>query len=116
MKEKVERVTRGEIYIAELDGIESEQKGYRPVLIIQNNTGNKFSPTTIIAPITSKPKKELPTHMDISSLESLSIVLLEQVRVLSKTRLVKKVGELPKCRFAELDKKLMISLGIGGIA
>lgn len=91
-------VYRGEVYYAELSPvIGSEQGGIRPVLILQNNTGNRHSPTTIIAPITSVQKKSsLPTHIviDYDFLESVSVVLLEQIRTIDKERLSDCLGRI----------------------
>ena len=93
-------VKRNEIWWIQLDyGIGSEQSGYRPALIIQNNIGNMYSPTTIIAPISSKiDGKHLPTHVILNPKESglpyTSVVMLEQIRVIDKKRLRKKVGAL----------------------
>ena len=87
-------IKKGEIYYANLDPIiGSEQNGTRPVVVVQNNLGNKYSPTVLIAPLTSKSKKKnyLPTHIEIKSNEKIthdSLILLEQVRVLDKTRLI----------------------------
>ena len=84
-------VKRGDIYHADLDPVfGSEQGGYRPVLVIQNNIGNKYSPTVIVAAITSKEKMKLPTHIAVPEMEGLekdSVVLLEQLRTLDKRRL-----------------------------
>ena len=83
-------IKRGDIYHADLNPIfGSEQGGYRPVLIIQNNVGNKYSPTVIVAAITSQPKTKLPTHVPLQGIEGLekhSVVLLEQVRTIDKRR------------------------------
>lgn len=93
-------VQRGEIYYVNLgSNLGSEQSGYRPVLIIQNDTGNKYSPTTIVATLTSKKKKYLPTHVFIkkdieNGLECNSTVELEQIRTIDKKRLEDKVGKL----------------------
>lgn len=96
MEEQVMR--RGEIYHADLNPVfGSEQGGYRPVLIIQNNRGNQYSPTVIVAAITSQPKTKLPTHVPIngiSGLEKESFVLLEQIRTVDKRRLDDYVGRL----------------------
>ena len=96
MEEQVMR--RGEIYHADLNPVfGSEQGGYRPVLIIQNNRGNQHSPTVIVAAITSQPKTKLPTHVPIngiSGLEKESFVLLEQIRTVDKRRLDDYVGRL----------------------
>ena len=93
--------SRGEIYFADLDPVlGSEQGGIRPVLIIQNNVGNRYSPTVIVAAVTSSLKKNaLPTHIDIgefSGLSKRSYILLEQLRTLDKRRLRNKVGRLPE--------------------
>ena len=92
---------RGDIFYADLgEGIGSEQSGYRPVVIIQNNIGNKYSPTVIVAAITSrKMNRNQPTHYHIEAgygLELLSTILLEQLRTVDKRRLCKFVGRLPK--------------------
>ena len=86
------KVQRGQIYLAILNGVGCEQQGKRPVLILQNDVGNRFSPTTIIAPLTtSDKKKHLPVHVPVFSnkLFKKSIVLLEQVQVIDKKRLGK---------------------------
>ena len=110
-------VYRGEVYYAELSPvIGSEQGGIRPVLILQNNTGNRHSPTTIIAPITSVQKKSsLPTHIviDYDFLESVSVVLLEQIRTIDKKRLKERMGRLDDTSMAEIDTALSISFGLG---
>lgn len=113
-------VKRGEIYYADLSPvIGSEQGGIRPVLIIQNDIGNKYSPTVIAAAITSqKDKAELPTHIKLSSvgsgLSKDSIVLLEQVRTIDKKRLKEKMGVLDIKSMDKVDKALSVSFGIGG--
>lgn len=112
------RIRRGEIYIADMCmNIGSEQGGVRPVLILQNNKGNKQSPTTIVASITSRvgTKKYLPTHVylpDDLGLKYRSIVLLEQIRVVDKSRLIHKVGKVPQRTMKIIDKKIMTSCGI----
>ena len=112
-------VRRGDIYFADLSPVVgSEQGGIRPVLIIQNNIGNKFSPTVIAAAITSrKDKSKLPTHVDIdgvvTGLQEDSIVLLEQLRTIDKQRLKKRVGYLPSRLMREIDKCLELSVGLG---
>ena len=108
---------RGEIYLAVLPGVGSEQSGERPVIILQNNIGNLHSPTTIIAPLTAKHKPKLPTHILLTQkdcgIKLDSTVLLEQQRCIDKTRLKRKLGELKnRDRLNELNHKLMISLGI----
>lgn len=109
---------RGDMYYADLGrGIGSEQKGYRPVLIIQNNIGNKHSPTVIIASITSRVgvKAKLPTHYFVNTeggLEAPSIVLLEQIRTIDKKRLDSYIGHLSDMHINGIDKALAISVGI----
>ena len=109
-------VYRGEVYYAELSPvIGSEQGGIRPVLILQNNTGNRHSPTTIIAPITSVQKKSsLPTHIviDYDFLESVSVVLLEQIRTLDKHRLRERAGQITAEDQRRVDQALDVSLGL----
>lgn len=108
----------GDIFFASLGhGYGSEQGGTRPVLIIQNNVGNKFSPTTIIAPISGKVKTKaiLPTHYCLEACGGLrepSVVLLEQIRVVDKKRLVKKLGHLPKHHTKDINQALKVSLGL----
>ena len=110
-------IKRGDIYYADLSPVVgSEQGGIRPVLILQNNTGNRHSPTTIIAPITSVQKKSsLPTHIviDYDFLESVSVVLLEQIRTIDKKRLKERMGRLDDTSMAEIDTALSISFGLG---
>ena len=115
------RITRGSIYYAELgNGIGSEQKGTRPVLIIQNDMGNKHSPTVICAAITSKMgKAKLPTHVSIGSevikgIAKDSIVMLEQLRTIDKKRLKECVGILNPVKMLDIEKALLISVGING--
>lgn len=111
-------VKRGDIYYADLSPvIGSEQGGIRPVLIIQNDVGNKFSPTVIAAAITSQSDKaKLPTHIKVdtadSGLSKDSIVLLEQVRTLDKTRLKEKMGSLDQSSMNKIDRALSVSFGL----
>ena len=109
-------IRRGDIYHADLNPIlGSEQGGYRPVLIIQNNTGNKYSPTVIVAAITSQPKTKLHTHVplkEIAGLEKHSVVLLEQVRTIDKKRLDDYVGTLDRQLMLKVDKALRSSTGV----
>ena len=108
---------RGELYYADLSPVVgSEQGGVRPVLIIQNNVGNKYSPTVIVAAVTSQINKaKLPTHIELSSetygLPKDSVVLLEQVRTLDKRRLKDRIGELDHAKMQKIDNALLISLG-----
>lgn len=109
---------RGDIYFADLgQGVGSEQMGYRPVVIIQNDTGNKHSPTVVVAAVTSKvdAKAKQPTHCFIGAeygLELPSIILLEQIRTLDKQRLEKYVGRLSKTHLNELNHAVAISVGL----
>jgi mRNA interferase MazF len=112
-------IRRGEIYYANLDPvIGSEQGGIRPVLIIQNNIGNRFSPTTIIVAITSKGKVKhrLPTHFDIpfgtAGLDEDSTILAEQIRTIDKIRFQRYVGRLSDEMMARIDRALKISIGL----
>jgi mRNA interferase MazF len=114
----VQTVSRGDIFYANLNPvIGSEQGGVRPVLILQNDIGNKYSPTTIVAAITSKIKKaKLPTHVELDSsnfdLEKDSVILLEQVRTIDKRRLKEKIARLDEETMREIDQALQISLGL----
>ncbi len=109
---------RGEIYLVDFGNIVgSEQGGLRPALVVQNNKGNYFAPTTIICPLTTKQKHLIPTHVPISPSEGGisygSTVLCEQIRVIDKTRLKKKIGEITNPKIIEdINQKLMISLGV----
>ena len=108
---------RGEIYYADLSPvIGSEQGGVRPVLILQNDVGNKYSPTVIAAATTSKlTKAKLPTHIELakehSPLPKDSVVLLEQIRTIDKSRIKERIGELPPETMQQIDNALLISLG-----
>lgn len=110
-------IQRGEIYLAKLSPVVgSEQGGVRPVVIVQNNKGNRFSPTVIVAAITSsQTKPNLPTHIRVtpeqSGLKKTSVILLEQIRTLDKSRLIEKVGCLQQEKIEELDTALTVSLG-----
>lgn len=113
-----ETYRRGDMYYADLgQGIGSEQKGTRPVVIIQNNIGNKHSPTVIIAAITSKAgvKAKLPTHYYIGAgngLELPSLVLLEQIRTIDKRRLSGYIGKLDEKHIRGINHSLAISIGL----
>lgn len=111
-------VKRGDIFFADLSPVVgSEQGGVRPVLIIQNDIGNRYSPTTIIAAITSQIKKgRLPIHVEITAeehqLERDSVVLLEQIRTIDKRRLREKVAHLDQAGMDRVDQALAISVGL----
>ncbi|MBQ8133568.1 MAG: type II toxin-antitoxin system PemK/MazF family toxin [Clostridia bacterium] len=112
-------IRRGDIYYADLSPVVgSEQGGIRPVLIIQNNVGNRYSPTVIAAAITSRgTKAKLPTHIklyaDNSGLSKDSVVLLEQIRTIDKRRLKEKMGALSPYDMNKVDEALSISFGLG---
>ena len=114
------RIRRGEIYIADMCmNIGSEQGGVRPVLILQNNKGNKYSPTTIIVCLSSKihSKAKIPTHYLLPELNGLkypSMVLCEQIKVIDKDRLIKKIGKINKRDMHYIDSKIRISLELKG--
>ena len=112
-------IKRGDIYYADLSPVVgSEQSGIRPILVIQNDIGNKFSPTIIGVPITSKLKTNMPTHISIEGnkygLEKYSVILAEQIRTLDKTRLKEKVGRLDKKTLEQVKKAIEISCGLRG--
>ncbi len=111
-------VHRGDIYYADLSPVVgSEQGGVRPVLIVQNDVGNKFSPTVIAAAITSQhDKANLPTHIEVNAedtgLVKDSVVLLEQVRTIDKHRLKEKMGRLDQESMHRVNEAISISLGL----
>ncbi len=113
----MDTIKRGDIYFANLSPVVgSEQGGVRPVLVVQNDIGNKYSPTVIVAAITSKLNKaKLPTHIELNGsaygLERNSVVLLEQIRTLDKARLIEKIGNAVE-KLNEIDEALAISLGL----
>lgn len=111
-------IKRGDLYFADLSPVVgSEQGGVRPVLVIQNDIGNKYSPTVIAAAITSKLNKaRMPTHIEVSAkeygLEKDSVILLEQIRTIDKSRLKEKIGELGEYKMNQVNRAMMISLGV----
>lgn len=111
-------VQRGEVYFADLSPVVgSEQGGIRPVLILQNDIGNRFSPTVIVAAITAQIQKaKLPTHVEISAkkygFDRNSVILLEQIRTLDKQRLTDKITILDTDMMHQVDEALQISLGL----
>lgn len=113
----MEMVKRGDIYYADLSPVVgSEQGGVRPVLVVQNDVGNKYSPTVIAAAITSQLEKaKLPTHISLPGgefgLPKNSVILLEQIRTIDKRRLKEKIGELPLNMMSRVNEALLISLG-----
>lgn len=110
-------IKRGELYYADLSPVVgSEQGGVRPILIVQNDTGNKYSPTVIAAAVTSQINKaKLPTHIEINAhefgLSKDSVILLEQIRTLDKRRLKERIGELSPLTMRKVNVALLISLG-----
>ena len=111
-------IKRGDIYYADLSPVVgSEQGGVRPVLIVQNDTGNKYSPTVIAAAITSQINKaKLPTHIEISAQEyglmKDSVILLEQIRTIDKQRLREKIGHLDEELMERVNEALSVSFGL----
>lgn len=114
-------VKRGDVYYADLSPvIGSEQGGVRPVLVIQNDIGNKYSPTVIIAAITSQINKaKLPTHVEITGqqygLPKDSVILLEQIRTIDKKRLREKVGRFDEEMMKYVDDALIVSIGLSSL-
>ena len=112
-------IRRGDIFYADLSPVVgSEQGGVRPVLIVQNDVGNKYSPTVIAAAITSqREKNKLPTHIQVNGtvcgLSKDSIVLLEQVRTIDKQRLKEKMGKLDDTSMTNINQALSVSFGLG---
>lgn len=109
-------IKRGELYYADLSPVVgSEQGGVRPVLVVQNDVGNKYSPTIIAAAVTSRLNKaKLPTHIELPpsfGLAKDSIILLEQIRTIDKRRLKERIGELSVSTMKKVDKAILISLG-----
>ena len=113
-------VKRGDIYYADLSPVVgSEQGGIRPVLVIQNDIGNKYSPTVIAAAITSQINKaKMPTHIELAAkdygLNKDSVILLEQIRTIDKRRLREKIGRIDDGLMASVNNALSISFGVGG--
>lgn len=110
-------IRRGDIYYADLSPVVgSEQGGVRPVLIVQNDVGNKYSPTVIAAAITSQTgKTRLPTHIDVVATDGLakdSVILLEQIRTIDKRRLKEKMGHLDDKVMARVNEAISVSFGL----
>jgi mRNA interferase MazF len=111
------RIRRGELYYADLNPVVgSEQGDSRPVLIVQNNTGNKYSPTVIVTPVTSNINKNpLPTHVPITKdcgLGKDSLVLTEQIRAIDRSRLGSYIGCIGESAMLKVDKALLVSIGL----
>ena len=112
----MERFVRGEVVVANLEPVKgSEQGGTRPVLIIQNDIGNEYSTTTIVAPLTSSVmKKEYPTNVFLLSsfLKKDSTILLNQIRTIDKSRIVRKIGAVDNFIMNKVDRAIRVSLGL----
>ncbi|MCI6157575.1 type II toxin-antitoxin system PemK/MazF family toxin [Peptoniphilaceae bacterium SGI.137] len=111
------QVKRGDIFFADLSPvIGSEQGGVRPVVVIQNNVGNQYSPTTIVAPMTSQlTRHRLPTHVRVKSDKGLpkdSVILMEQIRTIDKKRLLEKIGSFGASMMNDIDAAIRISIGL----
>ena len=113
-------IKRGEIYYADLNPVVgSEQGGIRPIVVLQNDVGNKYSPTVIAAATTSRlTKAKLPTHIELTKentpMPKDSVVLLEQIRTIDKSRIREKIGELPPDVMQQINDALLVSLGFFG--
>ena len=113
-------IKRGEIYYADLNPVVgSEQGGIRPIIVLQNDVGNKYSPTVIAAATTSRlTKAKLPTHIELTKentpMPKNSVVLLEQIRTIDKSRIKEKIGELPPDVMQQINDALLVSLGFFG--
>ena len=109
-------MTRGEVYLAKLGSIGhqvgSVQGSIRPVIIVQNDVGNMHSPTTLVVPVTSQNKHNLPTHFSVKNLHKNSIALCEQIQTVDKTQLLKAIGKLDEEEMTMLKKALMVSLAL----
>lgn len=111
-------IRRGEIYLIDLTNcIGSEQGGVRPAVVVQNDVGNTYSNTTIVCPLTTKQKKMAATHVDLTPRDAGilqdSTVLCEQVRVIDKTRIRRKLGEIQNLqKIVDINQKIMVSMGI----
>ncbi|WP_313180874.1 type II toxin-antitoxin system PemK/MazF family toxin [Lacrimispora sp.] len=120
MQEQKRSIRRGDIFYADLSPVVgSEQGGNRPVLILQNDIGNRYSPTVIVAAITRRSKRELPTHVEVGCMEELqknSVVLLEQIRTIDRMRLLEYIGSLSRLQMLSVDQALEISVGLNKTA
>ncbi|AUJ31432.1 MAG: type II toxin-antitoxin system PemK/MazF family toxin [Liquorilactobacillus nagelii] len=117
----VKEVKRGDIFFADLSPVVgSEQGGKRPVLIIQNNIGNRYSPTVVVAAITAQIQKpKMPTHVGLKAekvgIERDSVVLLEQIRTIDKQRLQDKITHITNQKMQQIDQAVCVSLGLTDI-
>lgn len=116
----MEEIQRGDIFYARLGDEEKYEKknihiqgGIRPVLVVQNNVGNHFSPMTIVVPVTTAHKaKKIPTHYTYYHKKSHGTILCEQITTISKNNLINKIDELTKFEMSNIDEKLKISIGL----
>ena len=109
-------IKRGDIFYADLNPVVgSEQGGIRPVLVVQNNTGNTYSPTVIVIPFSTAKKKKLPVHINVQEIKSMlssSVALAEQIRTIDRKLIIKYIGSLDNEIMKPIDKALKISLGV----
>ena len=113
----MKRIMRGDLYYADLSPVVgSEQGGTRPVIVVQNNTGNEFSPTVIVAVLTTRTKRPMPTHIDLctgeGNLTKDSTVMLEQLKTIDKTRLQRFIGSVTTQKMNEINQAMLVSLGL----
>ncbi len=110
-------VKRGDVFYADLDPIiGSEQGGVRPVLVVQNNVGNKYSPTVVVLPISSAKKTNMPTHIRIYGTKMLSkdsVIMAEQIRTIDRNRLRNYIGSVGLEIMGKVDRAVKISIGVG---
>jgi len=113
-------VRRGDIWMADLriGAVGSEQGKIRPVLVVQNNIGNKHSPTVTVVPLTSRTKNNLPTHVILNEpcLPSRSIALVEQIRTIDKSRLIRHIGRISKSIMNQINEAIAIQVGLKDVA
>lgn len=118
LNERSFEMKRGEIYLVDFgkENVGVEQSGVRPAVIVQNNIGNKYSPATLICPLTSQNKTPLPTHVQLSTADGVAVpstVLCEQSRVIDKQRIVKKLGEIfNPSAINDIDTKIKVAFGL----
>lgn len=119
MINQVNQVKRGALFFAKLADVGGRvQNGMRPVLVIQNNAGNKFSQTTIVVPLTSRNKKSLPTHIRVgkeNGLSTNSTILAEQIICIDKAQIGRFVGQLPESIMKQVDRALAVSIGLPSV-
>lgn len=114
---RLDPLKRGDIFLISFDGVGSEQRGLRPAVILQNDVGNQHSTTILVAPLTTKcTKASIPTHVfltrDRTNLRADSTVLVEQVRVMDKCRLLRRVASVPQEEMERINQALLVSFGL----